>query len=127
MAEATERPGDTATEPTPAAAPPPPKPRPAARPNPKRQPPHAVVLHNDPVNGFDFVVGVLRKVFRYGRARAFWLTLRAQVSGRSIVWTGTLELAELKAEQVRDCGPDPRTALAGGKPLRVTIEPMPEG
>jgi ATP-dependent Clp protease adaptor protein ClpS len=125
MAEATEQPGDTATEPTPSA--PPPKQRPVTRPNPKRQPPHAVVLHNDSVNGFDFVVGVLRKVFRYGRGRAFWLTLRAHTAGRSIVWTGTLELAELKAEQVRDCGPDPRKAQSGGRPLRVTIEPLPEG
>jgi ATP-dependent Clp protease adaptor protein ClpS len=69
---------------------------------------------------------VLKKVFRYGGARAFWLTLRAHVTGRSIVWTGTLELAELKAEQVRDCGPDPRKASAGGRPLKTTIEPLPD-
>jgi hypothetical protein len=48
----------------------------------KRQPPDAVVLHNDDINGFDSVVGVLRKVFNYGRPKAFWLTLAAHVGGR---------------------------------------------
>ena len=54
----------------------------------KRQPPYGVVLHNDDINGFEYVVGVLRKVFKYGRLKAFWLTLKAHVTGRSIVWTG---------------------------------------
>jgi ATP-dependent Clp protease adaptor protein ClpS len=125
MAEMTDKADQATAEAAPAS--PPAKRQPVTRPNPKRQPPHAVVLHNDPVNGFDYVVGVLRKVFRYGRARSFWLTLRAHTAGRSIVWTGTLELAELKAEQVRDCGPDPRKVESGGTPLKVTIEPLPEG
>src|SRR5438046_6694813 len=46
----------------------------------KRQPPYAVILHNDDINGFDYVVGVLRKVFNYGRMKAFWLTLKAHVT-----------------------------------------------
>src|SRR3954454_19563313 len=79
----------------------------------KRRPPYAVVLHNDDVNGFDFVVGVLRKVFHYGRLKAFRLTLKAHVSGRCIVWSGSLEVAELKAEQIRSCGPDPNTIARG--------------
>src|SRR6267378_69733 len=41
----------------------------------KRQPPYAVILHKDDINGFDYVVGVLRKVFNYGRMKSFWLTL----------------------------------------------------
>src|SRR4051794_35057801 len=74
---------------------------------PKRLPPYAVVLHNDRINGFDHVIRVLRKVFHYGGGKAFLLTLRAHVGGRCIVWTGSLEVAELKAQQVHDCGPDP--------------------
>jgi ATP-dependent Clp protease adaptor protein ClpS len=99
------------------------KTKPSAASRPKTQPPHAVVLHNDPINTFEFVAGVLRKVFRYGSGKAFWLTLKAHVSGRSIVWTGVLEVAELKAQQLRDCGPDP--ARPGAPKLTVTIEPLP--
>ncbi len=90
---------------------------------PKLQPPYAVVLHNDPLNGFPFVTGVLCKVFRYGSGKAFWLALKAHTAGRSIVWTGVLEVAELKAEQIHACGPDPEAPAA--KPLKVTVEPLP--
>jgi ATP-dependent Clp protease adaptor protein ClpS len=91
----------------------------------KRQPPHAVVLHNDDVNGADHVVVSLRKVFNYGLTKAIGLMLQAHVTGRSIVWTGTLELAELKADQLRSCGPDPNMRDRGALPLRVSIEPLP--
>jgi ATP-dependent Clp protease adaptor protein ClpS len=91
----------------------------------RRQPPYAVVLHNDDINGFDYVVGVLRKVFNYGHLKAFWLTLKAHVSGQSIVWSGSLEVAELKADQIRSCGPDPNMKSRGALPLRVRVEPLP--
>ena len=91
----------------------------------KRQPPYAVLLHNDDINGFDYVVGVLRKVFGYGRLRAFWLTMKAHVGGRVAVWSGSLEVAELKADQLRSCGPDPNMRSRGALPLRVSVEPLP--
>src|SRR3954454_12875340 len=92
---------------------------PQPRSRPKPLPPHAVILHNDSVNGFDYVVQVLRKVFHYGGGKAFWLTLRAHCAGRSVVWSGSLEVAELKCEQVRACGPDPRKRKC---PVNTTIE-----
>lgn len=91
---------------------------------PKRQPPYAVVLHNDDLNGFDFVIRCLRKVFGYGRVKSFRLTMRAHFSGRAHVWSGTLEVAELKADQLRSCGADPAMAAAGATTLSVTIEPL---
>lgn len=100
--------------------------RPERKQRPKRQPRYAVILHNDDLNTFEFVIGVLRKVFHYGLTKAFMLTMRAHVSGRSAVWTGVLEVAELKADQIRSCGCDPLRAEAGAGPLRVTIEPLPE-
>jgi len=93
---------------------------------PKRQPPYAVVLHNDDLNGFDFVIAVLRKVFLYDYLKAHRLTLQAHEGGRSVVWSGSLEVAELKADQIRSCGADPRMSSRGALPLRVTIEPLPE-
>jgi ATP-dependent Clp protease adaptor protein ClpS len=88
----------------------------------KRQPPYAVVLHNDDVNSFEFVVGVIRKVFHYGEPKAFRLTLAAHEEGRSILWSGSLEVAELKADQIKSCGPDPEMRSSGAQPLQVTVE-----
>ncbi len=101
------------------------KQKPDASPRPRAQRPHAVMLHNDSVNGFDFVVGVLMKVFRYGSGKALWMTLKAHTTGRCIVWSGSLEVAELKAEQIRSAGPDPRKISNGGKPLQATVEALP--
>jgi ATP-dependent Clp protease adaptor protein ClpS len=89
----------------------------------EEQPPYSVILHNDDINGFDYVIKVLRKVFGYGYPKAFWHTMQAHISGRSAVWTGSLEVAELRAEQIVSCGPDPAMAHKGARPLRVTVEP----
>jgi ATP-dependent Clp protease adaptor protein ClpS len=90
----------------------------------KRQPPYAVVLHNDDVNTVVFVVEVLQKVFGYPLEKCVQLMLEAHHNGRSVVWSGTLELAELKADQIHSCGPDPDQKEKGAEPLRVSLEPL---
>lgn len=90
----------------------------------RRQPPYAVVLHNDDVNTMEFVVAVLLKVFGYTVEKCVQLMLEAHEKGRAVVWSGPLELAELKADQVISCGSDPDRRDAGAEPLRVTVEPM---
>src|SRR4051812_6225710 len=89
----------------------------------RRQPPYAVILHNDDVNGADFVVAVLRKVFGYDVEKCFELMLEAHTKGRSAVWIGAMEVAELKADQIHSCGPDPDQKTKGAQPLGVTVEP----
>lgn len=91
----------------------------------RHQPPYAVVLHNDDINTMEFVVGVLRKVFGYTAERCVELMMEAHQKGRSVVWVGPLEVAELKADQIKSCGPDPVRKDAGAGPLRVSVEPMP--
>jgi ATP-dependent Clp protease adaptor protein ClpS len=98
-------------------------PRPQTRP--KLQPPYAVILHNDSINGFEYVVRALRGIFHYGTPRAFWLTLKAHCAGRTCVWSGHLEHAEFRADQLRSCGPDPNRKHRGAQALRVSIEPLP--
>ena len=49
--------------------------------------------------------------------------LEAHEKGRSVVWTGALEVAELKADQIRSCGPDPAMKARGAQPLAVSVEP----
>jgi ATP-dependent Clp protease adaptor protein ClpS len=87
----------------------------------RRQPPYAVILHNDDFNGMEFVVNVLRKVFGYTLEKCVELMQEAHEKGRSVVWVGPLEVAELKADQIHSCGPDP--AVEKAEPLRVTVEP----
>jgi len=76
-----------------------------------------VLLHDDPVTPFDFVVGILRKVFGKSPARALRLTQEAQDSGVALVAVLAFEQAELRCEQVRSL------ARARGYPLSVTMEP----
>ena len=88
------------------------------------EPRYAVVLHNDDFNTFGFVIGVLGKVFGYGAPKGYWLALKIHCTGRAIIGLGTLEAAELKAEQVRSCGADPN-GRKGVQPLVVSVEPLP--
>ncbi|MEX0792173.1 MAG: ATP-dependent Clp protease adaptor ClpS [Pirellulaceae bacterium] len=99
-------------------------PRPDTDKRPRRQPPHAVVLYNDDINTFEFVVETLRKVFGYPVEKCFELTLMAHESGRAILWVGTLELAELKADQIRSRGGDPVMKDRGALPLKVSVDPQ---
>ena len=91
----------------------------------RRQPPYAVILHNDDLNGMDFVIMVLRKVFGYTVEKCFELMLEAHEKGRAAVWVGAMEVAELKADQIRSCGPDPQQKSKGAQPLGVSVEPAP--
>ena len=93
----------------------------------RRVPPYNVILENDDHHSFEFVVDVLRKALGYSEQRAFLLTQEAHLTGRSVVWTGPKEVAELKAEQIRSF--HEIRAGDGHKlgPLGCTIEPAPGG
>ena len=71
------------------------------------------------------MVGVFKKVFHYPTEKAIKLMLEVHYSGRSLVWSGSMEVAELKADQIRSCGPDPDMKSKGATALSVTIEPLP--
>lgn len=100
------------------------KPDPQAKP--KKQPPYAVILHNDDDHTFQYVIDVLMKLFALPLEKAFILTNQVHNQGKSIVWSGTLELAELKRDQVVGFGPDFYAPKKVEYPLGVTIEPLPE-
>ena len=93
---------------------------------PKRQPHYALILHNDDDHTFQYVIDLLMKLFAHTAEKAFVLTNQVHAQGKSIVWTGTLELAELKRDQVRSFGPDLFAMKKVEYPLGVTIEPLPE-
>jgi ATP-dependent Clp protease adaptor protein ClpS len=92
---------------------------------PKKQPPYAVVLLNDDDHTFQFVVETLAKVFGYPIEKCVILTEQVHLQGRGIVWSGTLELAELKRDQIRSAGPDFYARKKVGYPLGAIVEPLP--
>lgn len=62
--------------------------------------PWQVVVHNDPVNLMSYVTMVFQKVFGFTRERAEKHMLEVHQEGRSIVWSGVRERAELYVQQL---------------------------
>lgn len=99
-----------------------------ARPEPvsktKKQPRYAVVVLNDDLHSFDYVILALGRVFGYSAQTGFEYALKIHTEGRAIVWTGTLELAELKRDQLHGFGPDVFATKPVTFPLGVELEPV---
>ena len=62
--------------------------------------PWQVVVHNDPVNLMTYVTMVFQKVFGFTREKAEKHMLEVHQKGRSIVWSGLRERAELYVQQL---------------------------
>lgn len=88
----------------------------------KRLPPYNVIILNDEEHTFDYVIELLTKLFRHPLKIAKELTWRIHLTGRAIVYTTHKEMAELKCEQVRSYGPDPRMSISKTS-LGCYIEP----
>jgi ATP-dependent Clp protease adaptor protein ClpS len=71
------------------------------------------------------VIQLLGKVFGYDVPKAFQLALEIHERGKAIVWSGTLELAELKRDQIMGYGPDNFGPKPVEFPLGVSVEPLP--
>ena len=93
---------------------------------PRRQPPYAVIVHNDDANSMEFVVALFRKVLKYSYVRCVKLMLTVHFKGRAAVWSGSREVAELKRDQLRSAGVDPDAIARGGARLQITVEPLPQ-
>ena len=62
--------------------------------------PWNVVVHNDPINLMEYVAKVFIAVFAFSRQKAEVHMLEVHQKGRSIVWTGARERAELFVQQL---------------------------
>ena len=62
--------------------------------------PWQVVVHNDPVNLMSYVTMVFQRVFGYPRDKAEKHMLEVHLQGRSILWSGMRERAELYVQQL---------------------------
>ena len=62
--------------------------------------PWQVIVHNDPVNLMTYVTMVFQRVFGYPREKAERHMLEVHQKGRSILWSGMRERAELYVQQL---------------------------
>jgi ATP-dependent Clp protease adaptor protein ClpS len=76
-----------------------------------------VILLNDDITTFEFVIDLLVRLFRKERREAVRLTHEVHNSGSAVVTVTTLEHGELYVEQVRSL------ARPRGYPLCATLEP----
>ncbi len=90
----------------------------------KRQPPYHVILLNDDDHSYQYVILMLQKLFGYPQEKGFQMAEEVDTRGRVIVLTTTLEVAELKRDQIHAFGPDPLIPRCQGS-MSATIEPAP--
>lgn len=76
-----------------------------------------VILHNDELTTFEFVIELLITLFRKDAREALRLTYEVHNSGSALIVVTSLERAELYVEQVRSL------ARGRGYPLVATMEP----
>lgn len=62
--------------------------------------PWNVIVWDDPVNLSLYVTWVFRHVFGYSEEKAYGLMLKIDKTGKSIVWTGDRERAEMYVQQL---------------------------
>lgn len=63
--------------------------------------PWHVVIYDDPVNLMSYVTMVIRRIFGYPEGTAERMMLEVHTKGKSIVWTGDREKAELYVQQLQ--------------------------
>jgi ATP-dependent Clp protease adaptor protein ClpS len=93
------------------------KPRTATRTKTKRPPLYKVILLNDDFTPREFVVQVLKAVFRMNAEQAYRVMITAHQRGACVIAVYTRDVAETKAKEATELG------KAEGYPLFFTTEP----
>lgn len=75
-----------------------------------------VLLHNDDFTTMEFVVKILKLVFRKSEAEANVLMLRVHKEGKAVAGTYSLDIAQSKVQRATSM------ARMEGFPLRLSIE-----
>lgn len=88
----------------------------------KLQPPYHVVLLDDQDHTYEYVIEMLGRLFGHSRERAFAMAREVDTSGRVIVFTGSLEEAEFKRDQIHAYGKDWRIPRCAGS-MSAIVEP----
>lgn len=88
---------------------------------PALEPPWHVILLDDEVHSFDYVIEMLQVIFGHARDLGKRMADEVNDCGRVIVATVHKELAELRQQQIEEYGPDPRVPECKVS-MRATIE-----
>lgn len=72
----------------------------------RRQPLYHVILLDDDDHSFTYVIHMCQQLFGHPLERGYAIAKQVDTEGRSILWTGVLELAELKRDQIHAFGAD---------------------
>jgi len=92
---------------------------------PKKQPRFHVMLWDDSDHSYDYVVLMMKQIFRHPIEAGFQIAKEVDSSGRAICLTTSLEHAELKRDQIHSFGKDDLIARCKGS-MSATIEPVNE-
>ena len=88
----------------------------------QRQPLYHVILHDDDDHTYEYVIGMLRKLFGYSTEESYQLACEVDADGRVVLTTTTKEHAELKRDQIHAFGRDWRISRCEGS-MSSSIEP----
>lgn len=88
----------------------------------KKQPPYNVILLNDQFHTVEYVVKMCKQLFAMPEERGLQIAEEVDSKGRVILWTGTLEVAELKVDQIHAFGKDTLIAECKGS-MSAELEP----
>jgi ATP-dependent Clp protease adaptor protein ClpS len=93
------------------------KPRTKVKPKTQRPPLYKVILLNDDYTPREFVVQVLKAVFRMNEDQAYRVMMTAHMRGACVIAVYTRDVAETKAKEATELG------KSKGYPLFFTTEP----
>jgi ATP-dependent Clp protease adaptor protein ClpS len=83
-----------------------------------------VVLLDDDLHTYDYVIEMLQKLFLLSKADALAQAIEVDTTGRTVVMTCELPEAEYARDQIRGYGPDPRMPESRGS-MSAIVEPAP--
>ena len=92
---------------------------------PKKEARFHVILWNDDDHTYEYVIIMLHTVFGYPVEKGFQLARAVDTQGRAVVFTSSLEQAEIKRDQILGFGPDPLLVQSKGS-IIATLERVAE-
>jgi len=88
---------------------------------PKKEPRFNVILWNDDDHTYEYVIIMLHTIFGYPVEKGFRLAREVDTRGRAVIFTSSLEQAELKRDLILGFGADPLLERSTG-PIIATLE-----
>ena len=90
----------------------------------KRQPQYIVIVLNDDLHTFEYVIDALCRVCGHSLEDAYQLAIEIDANGQAALWKGAMEIAELKRDQIIGFGSDFYAEKPVTFPLGCYIEPL---